>query len=140
TAGNIQNIAISHNKITLSKATANGIHVQGISGGSIVGNVINNNQVGGNGILLDAYPVTDTTISGNSSGLGTTYNATNQMAYGIYVDAAAHTRLWIAGNSLYGSTAALANLASGSALTSNADITRGVVTVGGTAIFSNSDG
>lgn len=109
TAGNIQGVQISNNKLLVNSSSASGMDLQGIAGAVVIGNEVSGNVAGYNGILLDGYTDSDFDISENVLGLGSTYTSTNPAAYGIFINSQAHTRINIGSNTLYGSTAALAN-------------------------------
>lgn len=116
-AGNITSLHLSDNKITLNNTVTNGMHLQGVSGAMISNNIINNNQAGGNAILVDGAVITDIEITNNTLGLGSAYTSTSGMGYGIYISNQAHNRILVHGNLLYGSTALLQDNSTASGVT-----------------------
>lgn len=115
TAGNIQDITVSGNTIQCYSSSATCVDLQGVNGFQVTGNMVNNAVAGGKGIVLDGTATTDGVIVGNTSGVGLNRNDTNPFAYGIFVDAQAHTGIRIAGNYLKGSTADFQNNGTGAA-------------------------
>lgn len=94
--------------LVCQNAAVNGVNLQGVVGTKVKTTIVNN-VAGGNAILLDAVPCTDVIISGGLNGAGSAYTPTNQMAYGVFVSAAAHNRINVLANKTYGSTALVQN-------------------------------
>lgn len=109
TNGNIRGIMVNLNEILCHSATANALNIQGVLGGDIKLNKINNNVAGGTAILLDGTFNTDLNISNNTAGHGADYSPTNPFDYGVFVNAQAHNRIDIFNNTLVGAVTALAN-------------------------------